>query len=41
MTGYIPEAWHLRYVGVDAATEIYNMGVTYEEYCVMKGLDQL
>lgn len=34
ITGYIPEAWHIRYVGKEAATIIYNEGLTYEEYCV-------
>lgn len=32
ITGYQPEAWHLRYVGVDAATDIYNSGLTLDEY---------
>ena len=32
ITGYKDEAWHFRYVGVDAATEIYHLGVTLEEY---------
>lgn len=32
ITGYQPEAWHLRYVGTKAATEIYNSGLTLDEY---------
>ena len=32
ITGYIPEAWHFRYVGVDAAAYIYAHGITFEEY---------
>jgi len=32
ITGYIYEPWHLRYVGVDLATEIYESGLTMEEY---------
>lgn len=32
ITGYDYEPWHLRYVGVKAATEIYNQQVTLEEY---------
>ena len=32
ITGYKYEPWHIRYVGVDAATEIKNLGVTLEEY---------
>ncbi|MBQ8327672.1 MAG: M15 family metallopeptidase [Lachnospiraceae bacterium] len=37
ITGYIPEAWHIRYVGVEVATIIYEEGLTYEEYCVIYG----
>lgn len=32
ITGYIYEPWHIRYVGVDAATEIYKKNLTLEEY---------
>lgn len=32
ITGIIYEPWHYRYVGVDVATEITNLGVTFEEY---------
>ena len=32
ITGYIYEPWHLRYVGKEAATEITELGVTFEEY---------
>ena len=32
ITGYKDEAWHFRYVGVEAATEIYYLGLTLEEY---------
>jgi hypothetical protein len=32
ITGYIWEPWHLRYVGVDVATELYTSGQTLEEY---------
>ena len=34
ITGYIYEPWHLRYVGVDLATKLYNQGdwITLEEY---------
>ncbi|MDQ0148074.1 MULTISPECIES: M15 family metallopeptidase [Micrococcaceae] len=31
-TGYSFEPWHLRYVGVDAATEIHDQGITLEEF---------
>lgn len=34
ITGYMHESWHLRYVGVDLASKLYNDGnwVTLEEY---------
>lgn len=32
ITGYDYEPWHFRYVGVDAAREIAERGVTLEEY---------
>lgn len=32
ITGYIYEPWHIRYVGIDHATRIYNQGITLEEY---------
>ncbi|QIK69488.1 M15 family metallopeptidase [Erysipelothrix sp. HDW6C] len=32
ITGYMPEAWHLRYLGVDTATSVYNSGLTYDEW---------
>ncbi|MDE6088302.1 MAG: M15 family metallopeptidase [Oscillospiraceae bacterium] len=32
ITGYDYESWHIRYVGVEAATEIYEHGLTLEEY---------
>lgn len=31
-TGYMYEPWHLRYVGVDVATKIYESGLCLEEY---------
>lgn len=31
-TGYMYEPWHVRYVGVDVATKIYNSGLCLEEY---------
>jgi D-alanyl-D-alanine carboxypeptidase len=37
ITGYKYEPWHLRYVGVDVAREIRDLGVTLEEYFAMKG----
>ena len=32
ITGVKFEPWHFRYVGVEAATEIFNQGVTLEEF---------
>ncbi len=32
ITGYSYEPWHYRYVGVDVATEIYNLNITFDEY---------
>lgn len=32
ITGIIYEPWHFRYVGVEAATEIMEQGITLEEY---------
>ena len=34
ITGYISEAWHYRYVGIDIATYIHNNPMTFEEYYV-------
>lgn len=31
-TGYIYEPWHIRYVGVDNATAIFNSGQTMDQY---------
>lgn len=32
ITGYDYESWHYRYVGVETAEKIYNLGITYDEY---------
>lgn len=32
ITGYIYEPWHVRYLGVDVATKVYNSGLCLEEY---------
>lgn len=32
ITGYSYESWHIRYVGVEHATAIYEQGLTLEEY---------
>ena len=36
ITGIIYEPWHYRYVGVDYAREITELGVTLEEYVAMR-----
>ena len=32
ITGYAYESWHYRYIGKEAATEIKNLNITYDEY---------
>ena len=32
ITGYSFESWHFRYVGVDIATKIHSLDITYDEY---------
>lgn len=32
ITGYSYEPWHIRYVGIEASTYIYNNNITLEEY---------
>lgn len=32
ITGYSPESWHYRYLGVDLATKVKKEGITYDEY---------
>lgn len=32
ITGYMYEPWHVRYLGKDIATKVYNSGLTLEEY---------
>ena len=36
ITGYVYEPWHYRYVGVELATEITKLGITYDEYVAKK-----
>ena len=35
ITGYSAEAWHFRYVGIEAAKYIYDEKITYDEYYAM------
>lgn len=37
-TGYVAESWHVRYIGPEA-TDIYNSGLTLEEYFGVPGGD--
>jgi zinc D-Ala-D-Ala carboxypeptidase len=39
ITGYLYEPWHIRYVGLFAAKEIYEQGVTLEEYLDENNID--
>ncbi|MFI3284670.1 MAG: M15 family metallopeptidase [Erysipelotrichaceae bacterium] len=32
ITGYMYEPWHLRYLGIEIATDVYNSGLCLEEY---------
>jgi D-alanyl-D-alanine carboxypeptidase len=32
ITGYMYEPWHIRYFGLELARELYESGLTYEEY---------
>lgn len=38
ITGIIYEPWHYRYVGVEVALEIRDLGITFEEYYELMGL---
>lgn len=38
ITGYVYEPWHIRYLGKEIATELYESGRTYEEYLVKEGI---
>ena len=35
ITGYSPEAWHFRYVGIEIAKIVYDEKITYDEYYAM------
>lgn len=39
ITGYIYEPWHLRYMGEELARDVYESGLTYEEYLRELGID--
>ncbi|MCG7333609.1 M15 family metallopeptidase [Salinicoccus roseus] len=39
VTGYMYEPWHLRYLGEELAADVYESGLTYEEYIIESGID--
>lgn len=39
ITGIANEPWHYRYVGVELATQLYEEGLTLEEYTLQNGFD--
>ena len=39
ITGYIYEPWHLRYMGKELARDVYQSGLTYEEYLIGRGIN--
>ena len=40
ITGVAKEVWHYRYVGVEAATEMYEKGLCLEEYLAERQAEQ-
>lgn len=32
ITGYQEEPWHLRYIGIEHATKVHELGITFDEY---------
>ena len=40
ITGYDYECWHIRYLGVEIATEIWEQGLTLEEYLDVVSISQ-
>lgn len=36
ITGYMYEEWHYRYLGIDLAKEVYDSGLTYDEFLAQK-----
>lgn len=39
ITGYMYEPWHLRYLGEEVAPDVYESGLTYEEYIKESGIE--
>ena len=40
ITGVAEEVWHYRYVGIEAATEMYEKGLCLEEYLAESQAEQ-
>lgn len=40
ITGYMYEPWHIRYLGVEMATEVHDSGLTLEEYVFGDRIDE-
>lgn len=38
ITGIMYESWHWRFVGINVAKEINDLGLTFEEYCEQKSI---
>lgn len=38
ITGYTYEPWHIRYLGKDVATKVFESGLAYEEFLVKEGI---
>jgi len=36
ITGYMYEEWHFRYLGKEIAKDLYELGITYDEYVARK-----
>ena len=34
LTGFAPESWHIRYVGIEAATKMHKENISFEEYWI-------
>ena len=41
ITGYVYEPWHIRYVGLEAAAQIHELDITFEEYILMIRADRV
>ncbi|OJF94158.1 M15 family metallopeptidase [Alkalibacterium sp. 20] len=39
ITGYVFEPWHIRYLGPELATDVYESGLSYEEYLIDRGIN--